>query len=151
MYLTTGTTTAKTCTGSDCPTVCEEDLTCIKMVDSLEYPGHCYDDVMLVARTEDSCKFAPCPSIGTTKFCKCCQFPSYNETCPETCSSCQDAVQGRVLMLLYCWNISIYIILVVCMYLCQLYVLTNQIQAVNATSTWLLFRPITFQHMLTSY
>ena len=79
------------------------------MVNSVEYSGHCYEDVMLVPRTEDSCKFAPCPSIGNiTKFCKCCEFHSYNEKCPETCSSCPPStVQGKILMLLYFGRITI--------------------------------------------
>jgi hypothetical protein len=50
---------------------------------------HCYNDVMLGPRTEDSCKFAPSPSIGNiSKSCKCCEFPSYNAKCPDLCLSC---------------------------------------------------------------
>jgi len=84
-----GIATSRTCTGSDCSSICGEEITCIKMVDSLVKPDHCYIDVLLVLRTEDSCKFGPCPTnIGNiTMSCKCCGFFSYRKICPECSSS----------------------------------------------------------------
>ena len=99
-----GRTTVRTCTGSDCSKICGGNLTCIRNVESVEYSGHCYNDVMLMPRTDDFCKFAPCPNnANNTKFCKCCKFPSYRNTCPDICASsyCSNiTVQGKLFSIL---------------------------------------------------